>query len=86
MVDRFKDRSDYKNDFSGGEKRLILFSQTLNCNASIFLFDEPFEGVDKKTKSYMKDIIAKLCEQNLVLIISHEDKDFDRLEHKEIYI
>lgn len=86
ILNRFKNRLDDKSDFSGGEKRLILFSQTINCNASIFLFDEPFEGVDKNTKIYMKDIIANLCEQNLVLIISHEDEDFDGLEHKEIYL
>lgn len=85
-LDKFKDRSEEKGDFSGGEKRWILFLQTISCKASIYLFDEPFEGVDKNTKTQMKDIITKLSENNLVLIISHEDKDFEKLKHKEIYL
>ncbi|WP_300410173.1 ABC transporter ATP-binding protein [Lagierella sp.] len=86
ILDKFKNRADDKSDFSGGEKRLILFHRTINCNASIFLFDEPFEGIDRNTKSSMKNIITHLCKNNLVLIISHEDKDFDGLECKEIYL
>lgn len=86
ILDRFENRADDKSDFSGGEKRLILFLRTINCDASIFLFDEPFEGVDKNTKKIMKDVIADLCKNDLVLIISHEDKDFDGLEYEEIYL
>lgn len=71
-------------NFQVEKKRLFLFIRAVNSNASIFLFDEPFEGVDKKVREQMKDIISTLSKENLVLIINHNDKDFESLEYKNI--
>lgn len=84
MIDKFSDRVNTISEFSGGEKRLFLFIRALNSKASILLFDEPFEGVDKRAREQMKDIISTLSKKNLVLIINHNDKDFESLEYKNI--
>lgn len=84
MIDKFSNKVNTISEFSGGEKRLFLFIRAVNSNASIFLFDEPFEGVDKKVREQMKDIISTLSKENLVLIINHNDKDFESLEYKNI--
>lgn len=67
------------------EKRdLYYFLRTVNANASIFLFDEPFEGVDDETRKAMKEILETLALDNMVLIISHNDNDFSDIRYNKI--
>lgn len=84
IIEKIKNRSGDSDSFSGGEKRLFLFWRTISSNASIFLFDEPFEGVDEGTRSYMQKIIIDLSKNNLVIIINHEDKDFKDMVYENI--
>ena len=56
----------------------------MNANASIFLFDEPFEGVDDETRKAMKEILETLALDNMVLIISHNDNDFSDIRYNKI--
>lgn len=84
ILKKVQNKSDNVNELSGGEKRLILFLRTVNANASIFLFDEPFEGVDDETRKAMKEILETLALDNMVLIISHNDNDFSDIRYNKI--
>ena len=84
LMKNIQNKTHNVNELSGGEKRIILFLRTVNENASIFLFDEPFEGVDDETRKLMKKILESLALKSMVLIISHNDKDFSNINYKEI--
>ncbi|MDO5047539.1 MAG: ABC transporter ATP-binding protein [Anaerococcus sp.] len=86
LVDKFKLRDESMDSFSGGERRLFLFLRTINTDAAIYLFDEPFEGLDLGMKERVKEIINDLSKDRLVLIISHRDSDFDGLSYEEIFL
>lgn len=74
------------NEFSGGEKRRILFLRTLNVETNIYLFDEPLENLDEHSKEVVVKEIAKLSRDKIVLLVSHSLEDFEKigLEFKEI--
>lgn len=84
LIEKFRKREDTADSFSGGEKRLFLFLRTINAKASIYLFDEPFEGVDPVNKEIMKDIIRNLAKDKIVLIITHDDEDLANLYYEDI--
>ncbi|MCI7239372.1 MAG: ABC transporter ATP-binding protein, partial [Anaerococcus sp.] len=58
--------------------------RTINAKASIYLFDEPFEGVDPVNKEIMKDIIRNLAKDKIVLIITHDYEDLANLYYEDI--
>lgn len=71
-------------ELSGGQQQRIFIARALAKQADLFLFDEPFVGVDQKTEQIMFDIFHELKEQNkTLLIVNHDLQDtlqhFDRL-------
>lgn len=67
---------------SGGQQQRVFLA--LAQQADLFLLDEPFTGIDKKTEAIMVDIFAELCAQRKTLLVcSHEWGDdlnrYDRL-------
>jgi manganese/iron transport system ATP-binding protein len=58
---------------SGGQQQRIFLARALAQQADIFLLDEPFTGVDKKTELMMLDLFAELkAEGKTLLVCSHE--------------
>ncbi len=57
---------------SGGQQRIFL-ARALAQHPDLFLLDEPFSGIDKKTEAIMLNIFADLSEQGKTLLVcSHE--------------
>jgi manganese/iron transport system ATP-binding protein len=60
-------------ELSGGQQQRIFLARALAQQADLFLFDEPFVGVDKKTEAVILDVFAELKHQGKTLLIcSHE--------------
>ena len=58
---------------SGGQQQRIFLARALAQKASLFLLDEPFSGIDKKTEAIMLSIFADLSAQGKTLLVcSHE--------------
>jgi len=55
---------------SGGEKRRVEIARALSLNPSFILLDEPFAGVDPIAVSEIQDIILKLKERKIGIIIT----------------
>lgn len=58
---------------SGGQQQRIFLARALAQQPNLFLLDEPFSGIDKKTEAIMLGIFADLSEQGKTLLVcSHE--------------
>jgi len=68
---------DLKNkqigELSGGQQQRTFISRALCQDAEIFLFDEPFVGVDITTESRIMDIVRALAQAGKLVIIIHHD-------------
>lgn len=67
------------SELSGGQQQRIFLAQALAQEAQLFLFDEPFIGVDKKTESMLFDVFDELKSQGKILIVvGHELRETTR--------
>lgn len=58
---------------SGGQQQRVFLARALAQQADLFLLDEPFSGVDKKTESILFRVFADLRSQGKTLLVcSHE--------------
>ncbi len=60
-------------ELSGGQQQRVFLARALAQQAELFLFDEPFTGVDKKAEAIMLEVFAQLRSQGKILLLStHE--------------
>lgn len=68
---------DLKNkqigELSGGQQQRTFIARALCQDAEVFLFDEPFVGVDITTESRIMDIVRSLAAAGKLVIIIHHD-------------
>lgn len=60
-------------ELSGGQQQRVFLARALAQQADLFLFDEPFTGVDKKTEVMMLDVFADLRSHGKILLVSSHD-------------
>jgi manganese/iron transport system ATP-binding protein len=66
-------RSRQIGQLSGGQQQRVFLARALAQQADLFLFDEPFTGVDKRTEAIILGVFAELCARGKTLLIcSHE--------------
>lgn len=58
---------------SGGQQQRVFLARSLAQGADIFLFDEPFVGVDQKTEIIIFKIFRELADAGkVVLVVNHD--------------
>jgi manganese/iron transport system ATP-binding protein len=58
---------------SGGQQQRVFLARAIAQAADVFLFDEPFTGIDKQTELVLLNLFAELRSRgHLVLVCSHE--------------
>ncbi len=67
----FKDRQI--GELSGGQQQRVFIARALCQKAEIFLFDEPFVGVDITTEEKIIQIMRKLSNEGKTLLVVHHD-------------
>lgn len=60
-------------ELSGGQQQRAFIARALCQGAEIYLFDEPFVGVDVTTESRIMEIVRDLAKQGKMVIIIHHD-------------
>lgn len=60
-------------ELSGGQQQRVFLARALAQDADIFLFDEPFNGVDQPTEAIMFQVFANLKAQGKILLVSSHD-------------
>ncbi len=67
----FMDSHPY--DLSGGEQQRAALAKVLLCEPKILLLDEPTKAIDNNFKQKFAQILKKLCQQGVtVLMVSHD--------------
>ena len=57
---------------SGGQRRRLGIARVILSGKDILIFDEATAGLDETNKNAVLDVIGKLKEQYLILVISHD--------------
>ena len=73
LLDEFglqKIRKNIGELLSGGERRRTEIARCLATDPSFILLDEPFAGVDPIAVEDIQDIVSKLKEQNIGILIT----------------
>ena len=65
---------------SGGQRRRLGIARVLLMGADILIFDEITAGLDVKNKENVINIISRLSQEYIVLLIAHEDLNLPRLK------
>lgn len=63
------------NTLSGGQMQRVAIARALIKNPEIIMADEPTGALDSKTGEAIFDMLKKLSEDKLVIVVSH-DRDF----------
>ncbi len=63
--------------FSGGMKQRVLLAQALLGNPGIIILDEPTAGLDPKERINIRNMIAELSKDKIILIATHVVSDIE---------
>jgi len=61
------------SELSGGQQQRVFIARALCQQAEIFLFDEPFVGVDIVTEEHIIKVLKRLASENKTLLVVHHD-------------
>ena len=70
-IENLKDRPSYM--LSGGEKKRVAIGSVLTMNPEVLLLDEPGNGLDPKTVSFLLELMLALNEAGKTLVIATHD-------------
>jgi manganese/iron transport system ATP-binding protein len=60
-------------ELSGGQQQRVFLARAISQQADLFLFDEPFNNIDRQTEEIIYDLFAELkAQQKTLLVISHD--------------
>ncbi len=59
-------------ELSGGMKQRVALARTLAFGGDLYLFDEPFNGMDYDLKFRMLSLIKERCKDALVILVTHD--------------
>src|SRR5437870_12208615 len=63
-------RKNKASRLSGGEKRRLEIARCLVCEPLLILLDEPFTGIDPKTIADIQQIVLKLRQQGISILLT----------------
>ncbi len=67
----------YPEEMSGGMRRRLAIARALAYGGDVFLFDEPFKGLDREMKLRIMDRVKEEIAGKTLLFISHDREESD---------
>ena len=85
-LDLIDKKDNYPNELSGGQKQRVAIARTLLMKPDIILLDEPTSALDKEMKDSVLNLIKKIVEENMTLIIVSHEEEFIKYVSDQIYV
>jgi NitT/TauT family transport system ATP-binding protein len=79
-----EEKESYPSSLSGGMARRASIARALSNKSDIYIFDEPFTGLDGGNTDAAADIINKITEGKTVISVLHERSNAEKLGCKII--
>lgn len=84
-LDLIDKKDNYPNELSGGQKQRVAIARTLLMKPDIILLDEPTSALDKEMKDSILNLIKKIVEEDMTLIIVSHEEEFIKKVSDTIY-
>ncbi|MCQ2427776.1 MAG: ATP-binding cassette domain-containing protein [Clostridia bacterium] len=78
------DVSKYPDELSGGMKNRVGIARCLMKDAELYLFDEPFAGLDAKSIELVSECIIRYTQEKTVLAVIHDSVSCPRFDGTRI--
>lgn len=73
-IEELKHRAPY--NLSEGEKKRVAIASVLALNPEVIVLDEPMNGLDPRTKRFLRDLLIRLNEAGKTVICSTHDFEY----------
>ena len=74
----------YPSELSGGMARRVALARALSLEADLYLFDEPFTGLDEENRLNAIEVIGRYTKGKTLVFVSHGDEALQGLNLREI--
>ena len=73
-IEELKDRHPFH--LSGGEKNKVAIASVVSLNPDIYIFDEPMNGLDPKSKRFLREFMIALNNAGKTILCSSHDFEY----------
>ena len=86
LVGLWEERGKKLKKYSGGMKQRINIAQALLNDPEIFILDEPTVGLDPNERMNLKNLLADLAENKIIIFATHIVSDVEDLAEQVIIL
>ena len=79
LLDIEADIKKKTEELSGGMKRRVAIARAMLAKFDTLILDEPFKGLDEKTKLITMDFVKKYSKGKTVILVTHDKDEIDYL-------
>ncbi len=77
-------RKSHIGKLSGGQQQKVLIAHNIAKKPEVLLLDEPFSNLDLATREHVCDVLCKIADQGItIIIVSHA---FDALPNRDVRV